>query len=148
MRLIRDEALAALVIWQESRGESYAGKVGVAEVLLNRTVLKYMSDGTLAGTVLWKQQFSGMNAGDVNRIPSFKLDDQNSVVQECIRAWKDACAGSNRVHGAVHYLNVKLTKILRGGTLPLWAAKPGAPGELNEALVLAVIENHTFIRAL
>jgi len=148
MRLINDEALATLVIWQESRGEPYTGKVGVAEVVRNRTKLKYMSDGTVAGTVLWKQQFSGMNAGDVNRIPSFKLDDQDRVVQECFRAWEDACTGSNRVRGAVHYLNVKLTKVLRGGTLPLWAAKPGMPGELNDALVLVVIGNHTFIRAL
>jgi len=92
MRLITDEVLATLVIWQESRGEPYTGKVGVAEVLRNRTKLKYMSDGTMAGTVLWKQQFSGMNAGDPNRIPSFKLDDQDRVVQECFRAWEDACS--------------------------------------------------------
>jgi len=148
MRLISDDALATMLIWQESRGEPYLGKLGVAEVLRNRTQQKYMSDGTVTGTALFKNQFSGMNAGDPNRIPSFRLDDIMPTVQECQRAWKEACEGSNVVLGAVHYLNVKLTKILRGGTLPLWAENPGYPGEVNPMLVLKVIGNHTFLRKL
>jgi len=148
MRLISDDALAVAVIWQESRGEIYLGKVGVGETIRNRTRLRYVSDGTIPGTVLHKRQFSGMNEGDPNRIPAFCLDDNDPVVRECQRAWREACNGSNHVRGAVHYLNVKLTKILRGGTLPLWAEKPGSPGEINDALVLVVIGNHTFLRAL
>ncbi|HTM09558.1 MAG TPA: cell wall hydrolase [Verrucomicrobiae bacterium] len=90
MRLISDTALAAITIWQEARGEPYEGKLAVAEVIRNRMRERYASDGTVAGTVLRPKQFSGWNSDDTNRIPSLKIDDNDPIAAECIRAWKEA----------------------------------------------------------
>jgi hypothetical protein len=139
--------LAIITIWQEARGESYEGKVGIAEVLRNRTARKYSSDGTVTGTVLWGRQFSGMNPNDPNRIPSFKIDADDPVVQDCARAWDEARQGSDRTNGAVHYLNVPLTRQLLGGKLPTWAADPENPAEPNPHRVTVVLGQHTFLRA-
>lgn len=145
-RLISDDALAAVTIWQEARGEPYDGKVGVAEVIRNRMAQRYMSDGTVAGTVLRAAQFSGWNTIDRNRIPSVQIDSDDECVQDCLRAWHDALAGSDRVGPALHYLNVDLAKKLGGGLLPLWAADPTDPTQVDERLVTARIGRHTFFR--
>ena len=54
-----DQTLFALCVWDEASGEPYEGKVAVARVIHNRMAAKYQSDGTVAGTVLKKFQFSG-----------------------------------------------------------------------------------------
>lgn len=54
-----DLTLLALCVWSESRGEPDDGKAAVARVVLNRKRLRYTSDGTMVGTVLAKDQFSG-----------------------------------------------------------------------------------------
>ena len=146
MRLVSERALVAVVVWQEARGEPYEGKVGVCEVIRNRTQRKYSSDGTVTGTILWGRQFSGMNPNDPNRIPSFTIDSDDPIVQECLRAWDEAREGSNRVEGAVHYLNVALTRRLLGGHLPAWAADPANPAEPNPHRVTAVLGQHHFLK--
>jgi hypothetical protein len=50
--------LLALCVWSEARGEIDDGKAAVARVVLNRTKLKYQSDGTLEGTILHPAAFS------------------------------------------------------------------------------------------
>lgn len=114
MRLISDDALGVIAVFMEAEGEPYEGKVGVAEVIQKRTRNKFMSDGTVAGTVLKKYQFSGFNSDAGNRIRAFKIDSQHPVVQECQRAWEEAKAGSNLTGDALHYYNPKLCD-------PLWA---------------------------
>ena len=104
-RLLSDDALAVATIWQEARGEPYAGKVAVAEVIRNRTVEHYQSDGTVAGTVLRTFQFSGWNSGDPNRIKAAKIDDDDPIVQDCLKAWHEAVQGSQTVNGALLYFN-------------------------------------------
>jgi spore germination cell wall hydrolase CwlJ-like protein len=118
LRLISDDILAWITIWQESRGEPDEGKLAVAEVIWNRMRTRYSSDGTVAGTVLRPWQFSGMNTDDPNRIPAFKLDSDNPIVQACRNAWDLAKAGSNTVNKAVLYLNPKVVP-----KLPAWVAK-------------------------
>lgn len=54
-----DDDLLALCVWSEAAGEIPDGKAAVARVVLNRTKRRYMSDGTISGTVLWPNQFSG-----------------------------------------------------------------------------------------
>jgi spore germination cell wall hydrolase CwlJ-like protein len=78
-----------------------------------------MSDGTVAGTVLWPLQFSGWNAHDATpkykeRIEGAKLESSNPVAQECIRAWFEAKRGSNFVPEVLHYYNPALCN-------PAWA---------------------------
>jgi len=110
MRLISDDTLAAVTIMQEAEGEPYEGKVAVAEVIRNRTARKFFSDGTVAGTVLRPLQFSGMNSGSSNRVRTFKADDSSPIVQDCIKAWAAALAGSNTVQGAMHYVNLDIVR--------------------------------------
>lgn len=105
MRLITDRSLAVVTIMQEAAGETYAGKLAVAEVIRNRMHRKYSSDGTVAGTVLRPLQFSGWNAQDPGRVRNAKLDDDDPIVQECVKAWDEAMAGSDTVKGAVLYYN-------------------------------------------
>jgi spore germination cell wall hydrolase CwlJ-like protein len=130
MRLIPDDVLAWITVWQESRGESDEGKLAVAEVIWNRMRTRYSSDGTVAGTCLRPWQFSGMNTDDPNRIPSFKLDTDDPVVQACRAAWDLAKAGSHTVSGAVLYLNAKIVP-----KLPAWVAK---------SKKVATVGNHDF----
>lgn len=54
-----DADLIALCVWTEARGEPYEGKAAVARVIFNRMHAKWFSDGTVPGTVLAKDQFSG-----------------------------------------------------------------------------------------
>lgn len=105
MRLITEEALAVITIMQEAAGEPYLGKLAVAEVIRNRMLKKYASDGTVAGTVLRPLQFSGWNTKDPGRIRNIRADSDDSVVKDCVRAWNEARAGSVTVHGAVLYYN-------------------------------------------
>ena len=131
MRLISDTALAVITIWQEARGESYDGKVAVAEVIRNRMKEKYSSDGTVAGTVAKPYQFSGWLPKDPSLIPSLKLDDENPIVQECRQAWLEANTnGTNYAKGALLYLNR--------------AAVPILPNWVKNSDKVAEIGHHTF----
>ena len=130
MRLIPDHLLGIITVLQEAEGEPFEGKVAVAEVILRRTQRKFMSDGTVAGTVLRRLQFSGMNSDSVNRIRTFKADTNDQPVMDCIRAWKEAEAGTNFAPGCVHYFNPSLCD-------PDWA---------KDMVIVAEIGHHRFVR--
>lgn len=104
-RLISDDALAIITIYQEARGESFNGMCAVGEVIRNRMGRKYSSDGTVAGTVCRPYQFSGWNTQDPNRVPSLKLDDADPKVKECAKAWRTSQATTYAM-GAVLYCNL------------------------------------------
>jgi spore germination cell wall hydrolase CwlJ-like protein len=53
-----DLAWLTLCVYEEARGEPQDGKAAVAQVVLNRMVHGYASDGSVKGTVLWPNQFS------------------------------------------------------------------------------------------
>ena len=102
-RLVSEEALAVITIWQEARNEPYEGLVAVGEVIRNRMRLKYSSDGTVSGTVLRPMQFSGWNAKDPSRIKSLRIDDDDATVKKCLAAWELSGTGTNHAKGAVLY---------------------------------------------
>jgi N-acetylmuramoyl-L-alanine amidase len=129
MRLIPDHLFGIVAVYMEAEGEPYEGKVAVAEVILKRTKRKFMSDGTVADTVLRKYQFSGFNTESANRVRAFKIDTDDQVVHDCIRAWADAEGGSSLTGSALHYYNAKLC-------FPKWA---------EGATVVARIGAHTFV---
>lgn len=54
-----DATLLGLCIWSEAAGEPPAGRQAIAQVVMNRMRDRYESDGTIAGTVLYPNQFSG-----------------------------------------------------------------------------------------
>jgi spore germination cell wall hydrolase CwlJ-like protein len=136
MRLITEETLAVATIFQEAEGESYLGKLAVAEVIRNRMLKLYASDGTVSGTVLRPYQFSGWNTKDPGRLRSVRADNDGAIVRDCIRAWNEAQAGSNTVHGAVLYYAPSTLKAL-GLPEPDWAL----PDSADE---VAIVGKHHF----
>ncbi len=129
MKIIADYLLGIVTVFQEAEGEPLEGKRAVAEVIQRRMKRKFMSDGTVAGTVLKRLQFSGMNSDSANRIRSFKIDSSDPNVDDCVRAWHDAERGPDIVPGACHYFNPSLCS-------PKWA---------RGATIVAQIGNHRFI---
>lgn len=135
MRLISDDALGTLTIWTEAQGETYIGKVAVGEVIRRRTRQRYSSDGTVAGTVAKRYQFSAWNDDAQDNallIKALNLDDLDPIVRACEKAWKES-EFSNYSKGAVLYCNLKTV-----GQRPAWATQQNQVAEIG---------NHTFFRA-
>lgn len=110
-RVISDDALAVVTIYQEAASEPFEGKVAVAEVIRNRMLAHHESDGSVAGTVLDPFAFSGWNSTEKSgpikrlRIRSVQIDDADPAVVDCHRAWLEALKASNTVTGALYYYN-------------------------------------------
>jgi spore germination cell wall hydrolase CwlJ-like protein len=119
-KLIPDHLWAVVTIFMEAEGESFDGKVAVAEVIWKRTQQKFFSDGTVAGTCLKPYQFSGWNTKSPNRLRACQIDDESQSVKDCIAAWDEAINGSNHTKDAVFYLNPAVLTVA-GQPLPTWA---------------------------
>lgn len=128
---IKPDALAIATIWQEARGESYIGKLAVAQVIRNRMARKYSSDGTVFGTVLRPYQFSGWNTEASNRIEATSLDTEDPVYMECRQAWINSHPSIMVGFPAVLYH----AKTMR--EYPQWASAPSV-------VKVAEIGNHIF----
>jgi spore germination cell wall hydrolase CwlJ-like protein len=123
------DMLAISTIVQEASNQGYEGMLGVAEVIVRRTRLKVMSDGTLADTLLRPYQFSGWNTNDPNRVRAAKhLDRMTPAASTARRAWAHANgaldqgelgppkAPTDTTNGATHYFNPKAVQ-----SVPFWA---------------------------
>jgi spore germination cell wall hydrolase CwlJ-like protein len=107
-----DDTLAALTIYFEAQGESFAGKLAVAAVIRNRMLHRFHSDGTVRGTVLRPKQFQPWMTRNPDRIP---FQAGNSKMQESLLAWKMVQDGRRVVDGAVLFYNPQIVKA------PRWA---------------------------
>ena len=106
------EDLAALTIYLEARGESFAGKMAVAAVIRNRMAMKYQSDGTVKGTVLKRKQFQPWN----RQQPFQVLANFNKRrMKDSLLAWRLVQDGRNVVDGAVLFFNPRIART------PRWA---------------------------
>lgn len=117
-----DDILAALTIYLEAGGESFAGKLAVAAVIRNRMALKYHSDGTVKGTVLRAKQFEpwmGRNPEEVD------FDQTNRIMQDSLLAWKVVQDGRKVVDGAVLFYNPQLVRTPRWAQFNRKVAKIG-----------------------
>ena len=124
-----DDTLAALTIYLEARGESFAGKLAVAAVIRNRMNHKYHSDGTVKGTVLRAKQFEpwiGRNPEEV------EFDPTDRKMQESLLAWKLVQDGRNIVDGAVLFYNPQLVKAPRWAQVNRKVAKIGGHEFFNK----------------
>ena len=103
-RVISDDALATLTIRGEADAEDMPTKIGVAEVIRNRMLHHYHSDGTVAGTVLSPDQFDCWWWKDPNlqRILTSCVD---AHFDDAAAAWHAALTASDTVHGALLYVN-------------------------------------------
>lgn len=89
--------LLAQLVESEATGEPYAGKVAVAEVVLNR-----VKDGgfpnSIEGVIYQSGQFQVVSNGRINMTPT----------QESINASNEALAGSNYTYGALFFYNAAI----------------------------------------
>ncbi len=124
-----DDTLAALTIYLEARGESFAGKLAVAAVIRNRMNHKYHSDGTVKGTVLRAKQFEPW----IGRNPEeMEFDPSNQQMRESLLAWKLVQDGRNIVDGAVLFYNPQLVKTPRWAQVNRKVAKIGGHEFFNK----------------
>ena len=104
--------LAALTIYLEARGESFAGKMAVAAVIRNRMKRKYQSDGTVKGTVLKRKQFQPWNRQQPHQVLA-KFNKQR--MKDSLLAWRLVQDGRNIVDGALLFYNPRIART------PQWA---------------------------
>lgn len=128
--------LLAATVLLEAEGESDVGKLAVAWVIRNRMDQKRLG---VHAIVLAPWQFSAFN-GDYAHIRRSRLRDAKEQMWEA--CWRAGCAAYWRLipdpsQGASNYLNVPLTRTLRGGDLPDW---------FDDSKVVAEIGQHTFLR--
>jgi spore germination cell wall hydrolase CwlJ-like protein len=106
--------------------------LGVAEVIRNRTVSKFYSDGSVIDTVLKPYQFSGWNTNDINRVICGKVEMDNPLVSLALKAWKTALNNKTELtSGAVFYHSRFMTPF------PDWT---------NNVVRTTVIGDHIFYR--
>ncbi|MGE0472484.1 MAG: cell wall hydrolase [Nitrospirales bacterium] len=117
-----DDTLAALTIYFEAKGESFAGKLAVAAVIRNRMVHHFQSDGTVRGTVLRPKQFEPWITRNPDTIP---FNPSNIKMQESLLAWKLVQDGREVVNGAVLFYNPEIVKSPRWARVHRKVAKIG-----------------------
>ncbi len=106
------EDLAALTIYLEARGESFAGKMAVAAVIRNRMAMKYQSDGTVKGTVLKRKQFQPWNRQQPHQVLA---NFNKRRMKDSLLAWRLVQDGRKVVEGAVLFYNPRIART------PRWA---------------------------
>lgn len=89
-----DKDLLARLVRAEALGEPYAGKVAVAEVVLNRVLSPSFPD-TVSGVIYESGQFSPVTNGSIN-----KPADSDSI-----RAVEDALASTSLGDGPLYFYN-------------------------------------------
>lgn len=86
--------LLARVVYGEARGESYAGQVAVAAVVLNR-VKSSQFPNTISGVVYQSGAFDAVSDGQINMTPDATAK----------KAAQDALNGWDPSYGAIYYFN-------------------------------------------
>ena len=89
-----DIYLMSQVVYAESKGEPYEGKVAVASVILNRALNKGFPD-TIQGVIFQPKAFSCIVNGNIDVNPT----------QECFDAVYDALSGNDPTGDAVFFYN-------------------------------------------
>lgn len=114
--------LIAKTIWGEARGESYEGKIAVANVILNRYKLSQSTDQkdwwgeSISEIILQPYQFSCHNYNDVNKSKIDCLTIADVQYYEILKITRNFLTKnlSDNTGGATHYFAYKSTK-------PIWA---------------------------
>lgn len=110
--------LLSRIVEAEAKGESYAGKVAVAEVVLNRVASEQFPD-TITGVIYQPGQFSPVANGSINKPAS---SDSKKAVNEAM------ASPSSNVGDSLFFYNSKIAS-------NRW---------LDTKSTKAVIGNHTF----
>lgn len=95
IKLSQDDIhLMAKIVYAESKGEPYNGKVAVASVILNRVVDPNFPN-SVEGVVKQKNAFSCVRNGEINVVPN--SDSYNAVM--------DAIKGNDPTNKALYFYN-------------------------------------------
>ncbi|HSV28623.1 MAG TPA: cell wall hydrolase [Candidatus Omnitrophota bacterium] len=126
-----EETILARTIYGEASGEKRAGRVAIANVIMNRVAADLGNDGKpdwwgegVIEVCLKPWQFSCWNPTDPNRPRILLADRRAHPFGECLSIAREAVAGrlDDITGGAVQYLNVRLTERLYGSQ-PNWVSR-------------------------
>ncbi len=111
--------LLTATVAMEAESEPYKGKLAVAYVIVNRS-RRRVPFKSISDVVLDPYDFSAWNTKGGRQLALDTIPTR--VWQDSEKAAASAYYGIERdpTRGADHYLNVELTRKLRGGTLPTW----------------------------
>ena len=113
--------LLTATVAMEAESESYKGKLAVAYVIVNRArPMSGVPFKSISDVVLDPYDFSAWNTKGGRQLALDTIPSR--VWQDSEKAAASAYYGIEKdpTGGATHYLNVHLTRRLRGGTLPTW----------------------------
>lgn len=129
-----DMEVLARTIYGEARGESDAGKIAVAWVVLNRVADPRWPD-TIAGACLQRAQFSCWNERDPNRAKIVAITLEDEFFRTCMAVAWAAVSGfeMDQSRGANHYLTAEL-------------AERSPPPWFDRQYVTARVGAHLFLR--
>lgn len=123
-----------MTVLQEARNQNLDGMIAVAEVIRDRTLQRFYSDGTVSGTVLHPYQFSGWNSKDPNRVICSTITWDDPRVQMAVKAWNIAVKNKTNVAGGALFYHSK-----HMSPFPDWALSPTMK-------VTARVGDHIFYR--
>lgn len=108
MRTIKsldDEQALARTIWGEARGETFVGRICVANVIINRLKKRPRYGSSVRSVCLKPWQFSCWNEKDPNRAKLLSVEKHDAIFQECLVLSKLANmrALHDMVNGSAHY---------------------------------------------
>lgn len=115
--------LAIATLWQEARGEDQEARIAVAHVIRNRIDKLYDSDGTIAGTVLKRWQFSGWMSARIARQSLRAVAIGGAEIEGLVQAWdiSGTVEQEDPTGGAVLYYS---PESMRSPTArPRWASR-------------------------
>ncbi|MDZ5254995.1 cell wall hydrolase [Clostridium sp. LIBA-8841] len=92
-----DIYLMSQVVYAESKGEPFDGKIAVASVILNRTTDSHFPD-TIQGVITQKNAFSCVRNGKIDVVPD--SDSYNAVIK--------AIEGCDPTNEALYFYNPKI----------------------------------------
>ena len=103
-----DLRLLSAIIYCEAQGETYAGKVAVGIVVMNRKASKQFPN-SIKGVVYQKNQFQPVRNGSLNK--ALKKYDQgkfkSGAGKQCVKAAKEALDGTKKVSYKSKTINLK-----------------------------------------
>lgn len=92
-----DINLMSKIVYAESKGEPYEGKVAVASVILNRVIDSHFPN-TIEGVIKQKNAFSCVKNGEISVTPT----------EECYNAVIEAIRGNDPTGNALYFYNPKI----------------------------------------
>ncbi len=106
---IADVFFLAFTVWREARGESYEGKLAVAQSIMNRVRLPSWWGDSVQGVVTKKWQYSSLTDPKDLQLTTWPRED-DARWQECLQLALDVVNGDvgNPVPGADSYYAVTI----------------------------------------